>query len=100
MNPNDFEHIKADHPRRSWLLLIAFTLLILASGMAIHRHIPDAPRRWNFGALSDTPGESVYSPPPQQPAVVPRQVEPWPAAATNTPPAAAPAPRARTEDRP
>jgi hypothetical protein len=57
-----------------WVIVILVAALVLAWGLASFFLIPDVKRQWHFGALPDTPGESVYStgatpqesPPPRQ----------------------------------
>ena len=61
------------------MILVGFALFVFVFGMSVHHRIPDTEHEWNFGALPDTPGESVYStmpPPTGQP--VPKQVRPLP----------------------
>ena len=44
----------------SWLLPIGLTLLVF--GMAIlHHFITEQPRDWDFGAVQDVPGQSIYA---------------------------------------
>ena len=44
-----------------WLFIVAFSASIAGYGWLVYRIIPDAPRRWDFGQLPDTPAESIYS---------------------------------------
>ena len=44
-----------------WLIIMAFSAAILGYGWLVYSIIPDAPRRWDFGQLPDTPAESIYS---------------------------------------
>jgi hypothetical protein len=74
-----------------WVLLVIFSALVMGWGMFIHMMVPDIPRTWDFGALPDTPGISVYStivpvskePPPRQLEPLPERI-PW---ERNVPPA-------------
>src|SRR3990172_2553923 len=45
----------------SWAILILFCLAILGWGFLNFALIQDRPRAWDFGALQDTPGQSIYS---------------------------------------
>ena len=52
---------------KSWMIVILFSLVILAWGGVTFLLIKDRPREWDFGALQDVPGQSIYStdkPPP------------------------------------
>ena len=44
-----------------WLIIILFSAAIMGYGWLVYCIIPDAPRRWDFGQLPDTPAESIYS---------------------------------------
>jgi hypothetical protein len=46
---------------RLWLIILAFTLCVLAWGMFIHMMVPETPRHWDFGTLPQPPSESKYS---------------------------------------
>jgi hypothetical protein len=48
-------------PLWGWLIIIAFSASIMAFGWLMYLIIPDATRQWDFGALPDTPAESIYS---------------------------------------
>lgn len=54
-----------EHPLISestgWWLVMVLCLAIVVVGLLIYKSIPDAPRDWDFGALPDAPGQSVYS---------------------------------------
>ncbi len=83
---NEFEFRKKSDPRWSWPILVGFTAFILWSGMSIHHMIPDAPRQWDFGALPEAPGASLYSTKPMKDGPALQQIEPLPlppAAPTN-----------------
>ena len=79
----DYEYVKELSPFWSWVLLIGFVLFVLGTGFHIHTAIPEAEPEWDFGALENVPGASVYStwPLPQGPAI--RQVEMLPDAVTD-----------------
>ena len=64
----------------SWVIIIVYSLSIMAFGLVVYWVVPDGPRRWNFGLLPDPPGESIYhdrQPPPGPPE---RQIAPVPEA--------------------
>ncbi|MCY2928972.1 MAG: hypothetical protein NTV86_05660 [Planctomycetota bacterium] len=48
-------------PAAGWVVLLLVCLALLAWGLVIFRFVPDVPRRWDFGAHPDVPGESIYS---------------------------------------
>jgi hypothetical protein len=58
MNENDEQHGGA---LKSWAIVILFSLVILGWGLAMFLLIRDRPREWDFGALRDVPGQSIYS---------------------------------------
>lgn len=72
----------------TWFIVVALCLYLILSGLFAHRMLPDVPRRWDFGALDEIPGQSVYStfpvPPvavaPAETGRVPQQLEPLPGA--------------------
>ena len=45
----------------SWVILIVFPITILGWGMFVEMIVSVGPSRWDFGALPDTPSQSVYS---------------------------------------
>ncbi len=45
----------------SWVILIAFSALILGWGMFLEMMIEERPPQWDFGALPDAPSQSAYS---------------------------------------
>jgi hypothetical protein len=46
----------------SWVLLIAFSILIMSWGMFIKMMVGrEQPRTWDFGTLPDVPAQSPYS---------------------------------------
>jgi hypothetical protein len=59
-----------------WLIILAFTIAVLAWGMAIHMMIAETPRHWDFGVQPQSPSESKYSSAtPPTDANVPIQLE-------------------------
>ncbi|MFZ0389500.1 MAG: hypothetical protein WAN36_03500 [Calditrichia bacterium] len=44
-----------------WIIIFAFTALILCWAVFVMVSVPDVPRQWDFGSLPDTPAKSVYS---------------------------------------
>lgn len=58
MNENDEQH---GGSLKSWAIVILFSLVILGWGLANFLLIRDRPREWDFGALRDAPGQSIYS---------------------------------------
>jgi len=46
---------------KSWAIVIVFSLGVLGWGLANFLFIRDRPREWDFGALRDVPGQSIYS---------------------------------------
>jgi hypothetical protein len=57
-----------------WALLIALSAALIMFGMWAHFIVPDEPRTWSYGALPDTPAESVYSTNEPPKGIKPRQV--------------------------
>jgi hypothetical protein len=78
---NEYEEKREISSGWSWFLVVALAGLIIAWGLFCFVLIKDGPRRWNFGALPDTPGQSIYSSKqaPEE-AAPPRQVAPLPEA--------------------
>jgi hypothetical protein len=65
----------------SWMIVIVFSAAIVVFGLLVYAIVEDAPRRWDFGALPDTPAESVYSTYAPPPGAAPsRQIAPLPEA--------------------
>jgi hypothetical protein len=58
MNEHDEQHGSG---LKSWAIVILFSLVILGWGLAMFLLIKDRPREWDFGALRDVPGQSIYS---------------------------------------
>jgi len=56
-----YEEYTPTKPLTSWVILLGVSFAVLALGMFLHAKIPNTPRHWDFGALPDTPAESVYS---------------------------------------
>lgn len=75
--------VHSEPHRNGWAVLLAVCLAMLAWGLAIFLFVPAVPeaqRRWDFGALPDVPGESIYSTSTPQPASAPAQLPPLPEA--------------------
>lgn len=71
-----YEEYKVVTPFWGWVILVAFSIVVLGWGMLLMFIIPDTPRKWDFGTVPDTPAESVYSTAPRPRDVnVPRQIE-------------------------
>jgi hypothetical protein len=68
----------------SWALLILLTAGVVTWCMFIMMMVEDPPHQWDFGALPDVPGQSVYSTqpgtPPFDPKNPPRQMPKLPEA--------------------
>jgi hypothetical protein len=46
----------------SWIILLAFALVITGAGWVVHLAVAQHhERHWDFYALPDAPGESIYS---------------------------------------
>ena len=63
-NVQEEYEVQPESHRNGWAVLLAVCLALLAWGLAIFLFVPavpDAQRRWDFGALPDVPGQSVYS---------------------------------------
>lgn len=60
MSTQEDEHLTISESTGWWLVAL-LCLAIVAVGLLIYKSIPDAPRDWDFGALPDAPGQSVYS---------------------------------------
>lgn len=94
MNPvNEPEHeeyeveVTPRSPAAGWGVLLLICLAMLAWGLAIFRFVPDVPRRWDFGAHPDVPGESIYSTQTTpRSASAPAQLTPLPEADASTGP--------------
>jgi hypothetical protein len=74
----DFEEYKTSRKQIwGWMMVLAFSMLIIGWGVFIHIIVRDVPREWDFGTLEDTPSKSKYSTvePPADANDVPRQVE-------------------------
>ena len=46
---------------KSWMIVVLFSAVILAWGGVTFLLVKDRPREWDFGALRDVPGQSIYS---------------------------------------
>ncbi len=81
-----YEEYTPGGPFAGWAWVLGISFAVLALGMFLHTRISDPPRTWDFGALPDTPAQSVYStlePPlrelaPFEDKAVPRQLPPLP----------------------
>jgi len=64
-----------------WVIVLAASALVVGWGLLIYGLVKDRDRAWDFGALPDTPAESIYSTQPvPQPEAPPRQIAPLPEA--------------------
>ncbi len=45
----------------SWILLVLLTAGVIAWCMLLMMMVGDPPRKWDFGAYPDVPGQSLYS---------------------------------------
>lgn len=65
MNEPEYEEYEIESrprgPAAGWIVLLLVCLTLLAWGLGIFHFVPDVPRRWDFGARPDVPGESIYS---------------------------------------
>ena len=70
----------------AWAVIVALCACLLAWGLLNYVLIRDEPRRFDLNALSDVPGQSVYSTEPAPKGrLVPPQVEPLPEAVPRRP---------------
>jgi hypothetical protein len=80
---SDYEHQSRHSPRSGWWTVVPICACLAAWGLIQYVTIRDAPRQWDFGALPDAPGQSIYSSSrPAQPKVAPPQMQPLPEAQT------------------
>ena len=80
---SEYEHESRKSPRSGWWTVVAICASLAAWGLIQYATVRDSPRQWDFGALPDAPGQSVYS--TSQPArmkIVPPQMQPLPEART------------------
>jgi hypothetical protein len=64
-----------------WIVIVLIAMLVVAWGLLAFALVRDVPRAWHYGALPDTPGESVYSSNPTPDATTPPpQIAPLPEA--------------------
>ncbi len=80
MRPKSYEEEKVISTFWGWVILVIFSLSILAWAMLLMTVVKTATPYWDFGTLPDTPGKSVYStitppPPTQEPSL---QIAPLP----------------------
>jgi hypothetical protein len=45
----------------SWVVILVFSLSVLAYMLVVCFAVRETPRQWDFGLLPDTPAESIYS---------------------------------------
>jgi hypothetical protein len=57
----EYEEMTFISGHASWIILIIFSAIILSWGMFAEMIVAVAPPHWDFGQLTDTPGQSVYS---------------------------------------
>ena len=82
---SDYEHQSRHSPRSGWWTVLLICACLAAWGLIQYVTIRDAPRQWDFGALPDAPGQSIYSSSrPAQPKVVPPQIQPLPEASVRS----------------
>jgi len=69
-----FEEFRYVGPFWSWVIIIVFSLSIVAWGLIVYWAVPPADRDWWHGEYPDTPGESIYStvPPPRTLTPIPQ----------------------------
>jgi hypothetical protein len=61
-NKKEYEEFTVISSFWSWVLLIAFSIIIMSWGMFIKMMVgKEQPRTWDFGALPDVPAQSSYS---------------------------------------
>jgi hypothetical protein len=78
-----YEQFKSVRPLWTWLAILLLAVLTLGWAMMTHMAVPDVPRQWDFGVLSDTPGSAapstsvppVLAPAPPQVAFPPARAE-------------------------
>jgi len=62
-----------------WVVIILFSAAIVGYGIATYFLVDDAPRRWDYRILPDTPAQSIYNTSiPKKPAQAPPQIAPLP----------------------
>ena len=75
------EHRLWIHQQWAHVILILFAGSLMGWGMLLHMTIKEAPARWDFGVLPDTPSQSIYSTAePPAGATPPLQTAPLPEA--------------------
>jgi len=80
---SEYEHESRKPPRSGWWIVVVICASLAAWGLVQYATIRDAPRQWDFGALPDVPGQSIYSTSqPAQPKPAPPQMQPLPEART------------------
>jgi hypothetical protein len=70
----EYEEYRSTGPVQGWIIVIVTSILTLTWGMVTHMAVPEVVRHWDFGAVPDTPGMSIYStvPPAPGPAAAPQ----------------------------
>lgn len=71
--------------RWSWVIILAGGVILVAWGLFHLILVNDRTRQFDFGALPDTPGESVYSTGTHHPKAAPLQIAPLPEANRHVP---------------
>ena len=72
----EYEEYRPTGPVQGWIIVIVTAILTLSWGMVTHMAVPEVVRHWDFGAVPDAPGISIYSTVgPIQGQVVPPQIE-------------------------
>ncbi len=72
----EYEEYRSGGPMWGWVIVIILAFLTLSWGMVTHMAVPEVVRQWDFGAVPDAPGESVFSTvPPPRVREAPPQIE-------------------------
>jgi len=56
-----YEQYATIRPVWGWVILVLMSAAILGWGMFMMLTIKDRPREWDFGVMTDTPAQSIYS---------------------------------------
>jgi hypothetical protein len=71
------EYKTVKHQVWGWVMIFAFSAILLGWCFFVHMMVPDVPRQWDFGQLDDTPASSQFS---TEPLLIepnnPLQIEP------------------------
>lgn len=82
-----YEEFKTTNSFWSWIILVMLCLAILGWGLANYFLISTPKRDWDYGALPDTPAQSIYSTvKPSESVNPPRQIVPLPEVDSSTQP--------------